>query len=150
MQEIYLQGNKDGDYIRLIQHKRQENSCTAYIEVGCCCVVTMRHEIPVEFITNLFTQVVLKHNGADKAAEEIFKSYDNSYRTDRIRKVKKWDGFGEERIPKEYEVDYEGWIIPVFATTKSKAKYQAWVDWQKKYDTPFIKFMRLSTVSKMY
>lgn len=56
MFEIYLEGNKGGDYIRL---KHIDGEDTVDLEVGNCCVKTINHKVPIEFLTSALTEIVL-------------------------------------------------------------------------------------------
>ena len=90
MKKFYLSGNNDGDFIRLVQYKSQEKDCTVYLEIGHCCVITVRHQIPVEYLTTLITENVLKHSDIHGAVKDVFKDFSNEYTEDRISKVKEW------------------------------------------------------------
>jgi len=48
-----MEGNGGADYIRLEQVSEDE----LILEVGACCVVTCRHKVPVEFLTQLLSQM---------------------------------------------------------------------------------------------
>ena len=47
--EVYIEGNKGGDYLRIAHIKDN----MVRLEIGHCCVVTISHEIPVEILTSL-------------------------------------------------------------------------------------------------
>jgi hypothetical protein len=42
---------------------------------------------------------------------------------------------------KEYDVTYNGWIIPVLAESVKKARYQAFLKFKDVYPISFIEFM---------
>lgn len=57
--EIYVEGNNGGDYLKIAL--AGEN--LVRLEVGNCCVHTITAIVPVEFITGVLTDAVLRHNG---------------------------------------------------------------------------------------
>ena len=51
-ESIYVKGNNDGDYLFI---KPLKDNMLG-IEIGHCCVVSVRHEIPVEVVTAILTK----------------------------------------------------------------------------------------------
>lgn len=49
---IEVQGNKGGDYLKI----EPRGGNLVYVEVGHCCVVTVKQEMPVEILTAVLTQ----------------------------------------------------------------------------------------------
>ena len=97
MKDIHLEGNNGGDYIRITQTKEQNEMSCCSVEVGHCCVVTMNHQVPVEFITSLFTQFMFTgkdgfsrksdDNLADFAKEVM--EYSGDFTSERASRIKK-------------------------------------------------------------
>ena len=56
--EIYLEGNKGGDYFQL---KHVDGEDTVELEVGHCCVKSINHKVPVEFLTSALTEISLEY-----------------------------------------------------------------------------------------
>lgn len=54
--QIYLEGNKGGDYVLLQQSEQQKKNSVCFLEVGHCCIVYIKAVVPVEFITALFAE----------------------------------------------------------------------------------------------
>lgn len=50
--EIYIEGNKGGDYLRIALIKDN----IVQLEIGHCCIVTISHEIPVEILTSILSK----------------------------------------------------------------------------------------------
>ena len=55
-QKFIMEGNNGGDYIKLIQIDKDRLS----LEIGNCCVIVFNHIIPVEFLTNVLTEVGMR------------------------------------------------------------------------------------------
>lgn len=91
MKQFYLSGNNDGDYIRLVQYKSQEEESTIYLEVGHCCVVMARHQIPIEYLTKLVADSCYKFNGFEEAVKGTLEGFPKEYVDERTSKVKLWD-----------------------------------------------------------
>ena len=97
MKDIHLEGNNGGDYIRITQTREQEKNSCCTVEVGHCCVVTMDHQVPVEFVTSLFTSFMLTNkegfsrkaedNLADFAKEVMV--YNSDFTSERASRIKK-------------------------------------------------------------
>lgn len=64
---IRIEGNNGGDYLEI---KPLEGNLVR-LEVGHCCVVTIEHIVPVEFITAMLTDAVLKHGSIQNAIQAI-------------------------------------------------------------------------------
>lgn len=67
--EIYIEGNNGGDYLKIT---KLENNLL-HLEVGNCGVVTVRHIVPVEFLTILLTEATTY----DSIQEIILKYWGN-------------------------------------------------------------------------
>lgn len=50
--EVYIEGNKGGDYLRIAFIKDN----MVRLEIGHCTVITVSHEIPVEILTSLLSE----------------------------------------------------------------------------------------------
>jgi len=50
---IFAEGNKGGDYVKIAVEERREDEDQILLEVGHCCVVSMRHSIPVSVLTGI-------------------------------------------------------------------------------------------------
>ena len=96
MNSIYLNGNKGGDYVKISQTKQQEKISCCDIEVGHCCVVVLRAQVPVEFITSLFCEFMLKNEDgmsrltSDKLSEfakEVMHYQGDKYMNERLRRI---------------------------------------------------------------
>jgi hypothetical protein len=87
-QEIYLEGNKGGDYIILSQSMEQKKNATCYIEVGHVCLIYISAIVPVEFITSLFASFDVSTNGKT-LKDRILNSlpWDISYNEELANKV---------------------------------------------------------------
>lgn len=94
MNEIYLTGNNDGDYIRIRQSERQKKGNLMELEVGHCCVVIAKHLVPVEFLSNLIYMSAMKNNiDMNMMVKDAFDGYfGTDYFNERTQKVKrlKW------------------------------------------------------------
>lgn len=55
---LRIEGNNGGDYLEI----SSAGNNLVLLEVGHCCVVTIRHIVPVEFITAVLARAVLEHN----------------------------------------------------------------------------------------
>ena len=95
MQRIRLEGNNGGDYINLSQTTYQANKNVLFIEVGHCCVVMLRAEIPVEFLTSLISKFMLtgvdgnsrsSHDELKSFAEEVL-DYNKGYVQELLTKI---------------------------------------------------------------
>lgn len=53
--EVYIEGNKGGDYLKITPLEGN----LLRLEVGNCCVITVRHIVPVEFLTILLTEATM-------------------------------------------------------------------------------------------
>lgn len=60
---IRIEGNNGGDYLEI----KPLGGNLVRLEVGHCCVVTIEHIVPVEFITAVLTEAVLKHESIQAA-----------------------------------------------------------------------------------
>jgi len=89
-------GNKGGDYITITQTKAQAQRSCFFIEVGHCCVVTLRAVVPVEFLTSLITKFMLTDaDGMGRStdaklsdfAREVLNYSDKSFVDERLSKI---------------------------------------------------------------
>lgn len=55
---LRIEGNNGGDYLEI----SPASDNLVLLEVGHCCVVTIQHIVPVEFITAVLARAVLEHN----------------------------------------------------------------------------------------
>ena len=53
---VSAEGNNGGDYVKITKLNDNE----LHLEIGCCCVTIVSHKIPVEFLTNLFYNLILE------------------------------------------------------------------------------------------
>lgn len=90
MREIYIDGNKGGDYVRIKQYAKQEKKATMFLEVGCSCVRTVSHEVPVEFLSVLISNAVLESGSVEEAVKKALSNYSKDYKEERASKVKTW------------------------------------------------------------
>jgi hypothetical protein len=98
MQDIYLEGNNGGDYIKISQTKKQEAISCCQIEVGHCCVVVLRSQIPIEFLTSLICKFMHTNQ------EGFSRSIDDEF-SDFAREVMTYNkDFVDERVSRILEV----------------------------------------------
>lgn len=93
-QRIQLSGNNDGDYLIL----KAVDERRVYIELGHCCVVTLRHIIPVEFITGALSEWIRRSG----------KAYNQEHMGDAVRAIGWAEPFTTELIGLVEPVKYEG------------------------------------------
>jgi len=62
---FYAEGNNGGDYIKISNVKDN----MVLLEVGNCCVHTIMHYVPVEFVTLVLTNAVIEHGSIEKVIE---------------------------------------------------------------------------------
>ena len=93
---IHLEGNNGGDYVTISQSKAQGKRSCFFIEVGHCCVVTLRAVVPVEFLTSLLSKFMLMGSDGmgrstdDKLsdfAREVFIDCSKDYTDDKLSKI---------------------------------------------------------------
>jgi hypothetical protein len=96
MKEIHLEGNNGGDYIKITQTKEQESISCCQIEVGHCCVVILRSQVPVEFLTSLICRFMLTNQeGFSRSMDDKFSdfarevmNYHKDFVDERISRIK--------------------------------------------------------------
>jgi hypothetical protein len=96
--KIYLSGNKGGDYVAITQSDEQEKISCCSIEIGHCCVVVLSSQVPIEFITSLFANFMLKNQDgfsrqtSDKLkdfAKEVMNYMNTDFVTERLSRINK-------------------------------------------------------------
>lgn len=96
MNKIYLDGNNGGDYVRISQTKQQEKMSCCNLEIGHCCVVVLNSQVPVEFITSLFCEFMLKNEDgmsrltSDKLsdfAKEVMHYQGDDFVNERLKRI---------------------------------------------------------------
>lgn len=85
--KIHIDGNNYGDY--LILEKKKNNM--VYIEVGHCCVVYLRAEMPTEILTATLANTLIGDTKDWKLP------WDEDYNNSLKKKVKKFDFWGKEK-----------------------------------------------------
>jgi len=69
--DVEFQGNNGGDYVKISQTVGQSKESCLNIEVGHCCVVTLRAVVPVEFLTSLITKFMFTDTeGMSRATDD--------------------------------------------------------------------------------
>lgn len=97
-QEFYLDGNKGGDYIKLRQNVWQHDYDCVDIEVGHCCVVVLKAQVPVEFLTSLICKFMLTGpDGFSRSTEDKLSTFarevmefNKEFTDERLSKIKEW------------------------------------------------------------
>ena len=56
---MYLEGNNGADYIKIQELADGQLA----LEVGHCCVITLKHIIPVEWLSAVLSEAVIDTNG---------------------------------------------------------------------------------------
>lgn len=64
---LRIEGNNGGDYLTI---KPLGGNLVA-LEIGHCCVVTIRHVVPIEWITAVLTEDVLQHENVKDAVNAL-------------------------------------------------------------------------------
>jgi len=52
--EFHVEGNNGGDYLKL---KETGEEGMIHLEIGHCCVITFKGEVPVEVLTSMLSQI---------------------------------------------------------------------------------------------
>lgn len=104
VQEIFLLGNNHGDYVKIQQTAEQAEKSCFNLEVGHCCVVVLRSQVPTEFLASLISNFMLTGEGgfsrstSDKLkdfAVEVM-GYGKSFTDERLTHIKEYSFFGDE------------------------------------------------------
>lgn len=96
MKNIELQGNKGGDYIKISQTNAQEKIDCINLEVGCSCVVMLRAQVPVEFLTALISGFGKTGELSKDIEDELFTYESRDFIKERLSRIKKYDSWGNE------------------------------------------------------
>lgn len=105
MKYMEFQGNKGGDYIKIGQTKAQEKIDCISLAVGCSCVVVLRAQVPVEFLTLLIRNFGMNdQDGNSRKGNELLKdfarelfTYDSKdFVKERLSRIKECDFWGNE------------------------------------------------------
>ena len=88
-QVFRMEGNKGGDYLYLEQISDNMLS----IEVGNCCVTSIHHIIPIEFLTALLVEVGMEaapdtHQDICIEMAKKYLRWDNKYKQQLINKIR--------------------------------------------------------------
>jgi hypothetical protein len=62
---LRIEGNGGGDYLSL----QSVGDNRVRLEVGSCCVTTIRHIVPIEFITAMLVDAAIKHGSIQAAIQ---------------------------------------------------------------------------------
>lgn len=88
-ERIYVEGNNGGDYLLM----RPLGDNRVFLEIGSCCVVTIRHIVPIEFVTGALTEFILKAGRAysQENMEDAFRKlgWQNDFRDKLLSQVRK-------------------------------------------------------------
>lgn len=104
VQEIFLSGNNYGDYVKIQQTAEQAEKSCFNLEVGHCCVVVLRSQVPTEFLASLISKFMLTGDGGfsrstkDKLrdfAVEVM-GYGKSFTDERLFQIQEYNFFGDE------------------------------------------------------
>jgi len=88
---IYLEGNKGGDFIKI--SKVEDNILR--LESAHCCVYNFSHEMPVEVLTSLLSDLSLYFEDEDKLFKKL--GWNKEYKDILINQVKKIDYFENKK-----------------------------------------------------
>lgn len=90
--ELYLEGNKGGDYIRITQNEEQKDKNLCYLEVGSCCVKTIESVVPIEFITMALTKCVLQSEYRDlpDIVRDVMKGWPEVFVEERVSHIRRY------------------------------------------------------------
>ena len=88
---VYLEGNKGGDFIKL--SKVKDNILR--LETAHCCVYNFSHEMPVEVLTSLLSDLSLYFEDEDKLFKKL--GWNKEYKDILINQVKKIDYFENKK-----------------------------------------------------
>lgn len=92
MRSLLIEGNNGGDFVKITQYASQKKEDVIYLESGSCCVHSMCHQVPVEFLSVLISNVILEHNGnVHKAVKETLKGFSKDFIEGRCSKIKKYE-----------------------------------------------------------
>lgn len=72
MKTLRIEGNNGGDYFEIEPIKDN----LVRLRIGHCCVVSIDHIVPVEFITATLTESILRHDTVQDAIRAIAWSED--------------------------------------------------------------------------
>ena len=93
---VYAEGNKGGDFIDLkllSDDMLAPDGNVGRLEIGNCCVKTIRARIPVEFITGMLTEAVLRHGGLCEAIMAL--SWGEDFKRKLAAQVVELDSFNQ-------------------------------------------------------
>ena len=84
--KIFVEGNNSGDFIK-IEHIKNN---LIRLEIGHCCVYVFNHEIPVEILAALLSQISFFINDEKELLRKIGWNADSEYTYKLLKQVKKF------------------------------------------------------------
>lgn len=84
---LYVEGNNGGDFLEIVP--LDDN--LIHLEIGHCCVKSIRAIVPVEFVTAILTNAVLEHNGIKEAMMSV--NWPDEFKIELTSQIRKLDHF---------------------------------------------------------